>query len=372
MSAGRQQTPRGERKAQRQTPRRGRSLRRLLPALGSAALVVAIFAYLFRQFGSVGEVRADLADMTRLELASLAAIALWNQATYWFVLTAASPGLRARAAAVITLTTTAVSNTVPAGSAVGIGLTYPLYASYGFSRSRTTTALLLSGVWNNFVKLGLPIVALAVVAVQGDGDVGRVGAALLGVAGLVTAVVLLLLVLRSDDLARRVGLRAQALTNRLLAPLHRRPAVGWEIATVKFRSRTVGILRTRWLRLTVATLVSHLSLYLVLLLALRTVGVAEDEVGWAEVLVVFSFARLVTAIPVTPGGVGVVELALVGGLTAYGADSSAALAGVLGYRLLTYALPIPLGLVTYVLWRRRVRSAPAPADEGSPPTLEQV
>jgi putative heme transporter len=41
--------------------------------------------------------------------------------------------------------------------------------------------------------------------------------------------------------------------------------------------------------------------------ALRDVGVSDAEVGWAEVLAVFAFARLATAIPLTPGGLGFVE-----------------------------------------------------------------
>jgi len=58
--------------------------------------------------------------------------------------------------------------------------------------------------------------------------------------------------------------------------------------------------------LTLATLVSHLSLFLVLLLALRHIGVFNREVSWAEALGAFAFARLVTAIPITPGGIGIV------------------------------------------------------------------
>jgi putative heme transporter len=337
-----------------QRPRAG--LRRVLPALASAGLVVAIFWYLFKQFASVSEVWADISAMTWLELVVLALAAVWNLATYCLVMTAASPGLTLTQALVITESTTAVSNTVPAGAAVGIGLTYPLYASYGFSKSRTTTALLLTGVWNNFVKLGMPVVALAIVAVQGNADPGRISAAALGVAGLLGAIGVLGLVLRSDEQARQVGLRSQALVNRALSPLHRPAATGWEIATVRFRSRTVDILRANWLRLTASTLVSHVSLYLVLLTALRAVGVAQADVGWAKVLVIFAFARLVTAIPITPGGVGIVELALVSGLVAYGGDRSAVVAGVLVYRLLTYALPIPVGLVTYLWWRRGSRA----------------
>jgi hypothetical protein len=80
---------------------------------------------------------------------------------------------------VMTQATTAVANTVPAGSAIGIGMTYGMLGSWGYSRSRTTTAVLVSGVWNSFIKLGLPVLALALVALQGNASGGRVTAALL-------------------------------------------------------------------------------------------------------------------------------------------------------------------------------------------------
>jgi hypothetical protein len=78
----------------------------------------------------------------------------------------------------------------------------------------------------------------------------------------------------------------------------------------------------RWLPLTVTTVVSHLALWLVLLLTLRHVGVSEQEVSWAEVLAVFAFARLLSAAPITPGGLGFVELALIGGLYAAGKSTA--------------------------------------------------
>jgi uncharacterized protein (TIRG00374 family) len=121
---------------------------------------------------------------------------------------------------------------------------------------------------------------------------------------------------------------------------------------VKFRSRIIGLVRHRWLGLTFWTLVSHLSLYAVLLVALRQIGVSEDEVSWVRVLAVFSFARLLTAIPLTPGGLGVIEIALIAGLDTSAVSHSEVVGAVLLFRLLTYVLPIPLGLGTYIFWRR--------------------
>jgi uncharacterized protein (TIRG00374 family) len=142
---------------------------------------------------------------------------------------------------------------------------------------------------------------------------------------------------------------------------------------IKFRDRTALLLHARWLWITVATLISHLSLFLVLLLSLRFAGVDAQQAGWIQVLAVFSFARLLTAVPFTPGGLGVIEFALITGLAATGGERAEVAAGVLIFRALTFVLPIPLGLATYIFWRRNRswRRAPntAPRTELVPETV---
>ena len=223
----------------------------------------------------------------------------------------------------------------------------------------TTVAVLVSGVWNSFIKLGLPVLALALVLLQGGAGGGRVIAALLGIAGLVAAIVVFALMLRSEEAAHRFGVLAGRVASRVLRLFGRPPVAGWELATVKFRSRTIDLVEHRWIVITVTSLVSHLSLYLVLLVALRDVGVSNAEVSWAEVLAVFAFARLATAIPFTPGGAGVVEVVLIGGLVAAGGDKPAVGGAVLIYRALTWLLPVPIGVGTYLWWRRRSWTAPS-------------
>ena len=169
------------------------------------------------------------------------------------------------------------------------------------------------------------------------------------------------LLLRSEEGARRFGLAAGRVASRVLGLLRRPPVAGWELATVKFRARTITLVARRWPAITVASLVSHLSLYLVLLAALRAVGVSTAQVGWAQVLVVFAFARLATAIPFTPGGIGFVEAVLIAGLTAAGGDRDQVTAAVLVYRALTWALPILVGVGCYGWWRRRSWTVPADA-----------
>jgi len=347
----------------------GVRLRTVLSALVSIGLVVAVFWYFLPQFTSISAVWSSIRAMTWMEIGTLVLAAVWNLTTYLLVNVATMPGLRMREAAVATEASTAVSNTVPGGGAIGIGLNYAMFSSWGFSKSRTSVSLLVSGVWNNFAKLGLPVLALALLALQGSPSGGRVAAGLLGVGALVAAVVVLWLILRSEQSAIRVGLAAGRVASALRRPFGRGPVHGWELATAKFRTRTIALVRARWLYITVVTVVSHLSLFLVLLLALRHVGVTGAEVSWIEALAVFAFARLLTAIPITPGGLGVVEVALITGLAAAGGDRALVAAAVLVFRALTYVLPIPLGLAAYVFWRRNRSWRRAP---GTAPHTELV
>jgi uncharacterized protein (TIRG00374 family) len=135
---------------------------------------------------------------------------------------------------------------------------------------------------------------------------------------------------------------------------------------VRFRKQTIKLVERQWAPLTVSTVVSHLALFAVLLLALRHMGVSEHEVTWSEVLGVYAFGRLITALPLTPGGVGFVELGYIGGLVLAGGPKPQVVAAVLVFRLLTYGIQIPLGGFTYLIWKSKkswLKAAPPePAD----------
>jgi uncharacterized protein (TIRG00374 family) len=325
---------------------------KILQTVVSLALLAGIFWYVSKQFASFSEVWAAWQTLTWREVAALVAATLWNLFTYWVVIVLATPGLTYPQAAVLTQSTTAVANSVPAGGAIAIGLTYTILSSWGFSKSRGTVSILVTGIWNNFVKLGTPILALAILALQGQPGGGRLVAAVAGLAGLAGAIIVFALILRSEDFARKFGIKAGEWMSKLRRMVGRGPVHGWDLALTKFRSRIIGLVRHRWIALTAATIVSHLSLYAVLVLTLRVMGVSDAEVGWAQILAVFAFARLLTAIPLTPGGVGIVELALIAGVSRGGGEDAQVVAAVLMFRLLTYVLPILIGGLTYIYWRR--------------------
>lgn len=328
--------------------------RKILRGAFSVAVVLGIFIGVMPRIADYSDVWVTISDMSWLEVTTLVLIGAWNIVTYWLVMVAVLPGLTVAQAAVANQASTAVSNTLPAGGVLGLSLTYAMYSSWGFGAGEFALSALVSGVWNNFAKLGFPVIALALLALTGDAGPALIVAASIGVAVLVAAVVLLALVLRSGSMAARVGSVLGSWVSAVRRAFHRPPVEGWTEAAVRFSAQTSELLRDRWLRITVATLISHTSLYLVLLVALRHVGVSDDELSWITVLAAFSFVRLISALPITPGGVGVVEL----GYAAYlglGLDEVAkaqVVAAVLVFRFITYFLPIPFGAGAYVFWRR--------------------
>ena len=91
---------------------------------------------------------------------------------------------------------------------------------------------------------------------------------------------------------------------------------------------------------------------------------SEQEVSTAEAFAVFSFGRLISALPITPGGLGVDRTRLHRRvLSGPGGDKAAVVAAVLLFRTLTFGIQIPLGGFTYLIWRAKKSWRRVPPDE---------
>jgi len=121
---------------------------------------------------------------------------------------------------------------------------------------------------------------------------------------------------------------------------------------VRFRARTNSLLRRRWHVLTLATLAGHFTVYLVLLVSLRVLGVTADEVTAVEAFAAWSLVRLFGSIPITPGGLGIVELGLTTALVGFGGGQAEVVAAVLVYRILTIVPTLLIGLLIGATWKR--------------------
>ncbi|MBJ7471952.1 MAG: flippase-like domain-containing protein, partial [Solirubrobacteraceae bacterium] len=62
--------------------------------------------------------------------------------------------------------------------------------------------------------------------------------------------------------------------------------------------------------------------------------------------------QLLTQIPITPGGIGFVEAGLAATLVLAGVSAADAAVATFAYRLVTYWLPLPVGLVAFLVDRR--------------------
>ena len=320
--------------------------------LALSVVLAAVLVWFVATKVDLASALAAIRAMSWLELATIAAVTAWNLVTYWVLWIAATPGLHWPQAVTLAQSGTALTNTVPGGSALGVRLAYEMLDSWGFSRGRSSQAVLVTGAWNMAIKLSLPVLAVALLALQGDATGTRLTAGIVATGVLAVAAGLAGLVFRWDGTARRLGATAGLVVSRACRPVGLHPTVSrWGQSTVDFRAKTVELLRRRWAPITAAAAVSHLSLYLVLLVTLRHVGVTDAAVGWAEVLFVFATTRALTAVRITPGGAGVVEALLIGGLTAAGGVAATVTAAVLVYRALTWLLPVPLGGLTWLGWR---------------------
>jgi uncharacterized protein (TIRG00374 family) len=315
-------------------------------------VLVAVFFGVFPQLANLSDVWRQVTEMSGLQVYELTAVAVGSLLTYGLVLMAVMPGLTFAQATVVSQSSTAVANTMPAGGALALGVSYRFYGSWGYSRTMITRNVVVTGIWNVFAKLAMPVIALALIAITGEVSTALLAAAVAGVVVLVIATTLGALALASESGAHRVGELVGPLAAWVSRRLRRPEPTDAGATAVAFRRDTIGLLRDRGGRLTAAMVLSHVSVFLVLLGSLRAVGVIASEVGWIEVLAAYAVARLFSAVPITPGGIGLVELGLVGALIAVGGPHAGVVAGVLVFRVLSFFLPLPLGLASYFVWRR--------------------
>ena len=132
----------------------------------------------------------------------------------------------------------------------------------------------------------------------------------------------------------------------------------------RFRSSVGDLIRRRWHVLTAASLAGSLSVFGILLVSLRALDVPASEVSAAEAFAAWALVRLVASIPITPGGIGVVELGLTSALIAFGGNNAGVVAAVLVYRFLTLLPTLAIGLVAAATLRRH--RTPRPLEAPSP------
>ncbi len=334
------------------------------------AVVVATFAFVLPKIADYRDVWGVVEDLSWQDIALLAGATILNLVTFAPPWMAALPGLAFRQAFVVTQASTASTYIAPGGVAVGMALSFAMLRAWGFVSAAVGLAVAVTGVWNQLAMLAFPTLALVLLTFTGDAHTALDTVAYLGLAIFVVVIAAFAAALSTPRLARRVGDLAAKVVSWAKALVRKTP-VGWDGESfVHFRDRTNSLLKRRWHVLTLSTLAGHLTVFLVLLTSLRVLDVSGGEVSAVEAFAAWSLARLLGSIPITPGGLGVVELGLTTALVGFGGDQVEIVAAVLVYRFLTIVPTLGIGLLAGVTWKRyRPEELPAeiPVESAPPP-----
>jgi uncharacterized protein (TIRG00374 family) len=97
--------------------------------------------------------------------------------------------------------------------------------------------------------------------------------------------------------------------------------------------------------LTAATLANQLTAFVTFVLCLRAVGISSATLPFSEAFLAWAIGRVISSLPLTPGGIGVVELGMVGTLVGFGAPNAHVVAAVLLFRGLVVLPSLIVGAV---------------------------
>lgn len=268
---------------------------------------------------------------------------------YTFTLSASLPGLRHAPALMVNLCGSGVSNSMPGGGAVGVAAQYAIFRSWGFSHRNIGTSLIITSIWNLLVRAILPMVAVVWLFVGGMRDLPHLIVLGVGFAVVVAAVMVGLAVgiLASDKGAHAIGRALNAIVRPVLRLLKKDHHQDIEAVAVDMRSRVIDVVRPGWLRLTFG-IVGFLGIYFFLFReCMLAFGI---DLPWAQAFACYALSRMLTMVPLTPGGIGVTELAA-GLMVAFGAGGHQAAAAVVLFAIYSHILEIPLGMLAFVAWR---------------------
>jgi uncharacterized protein (TIRG00374 family) len=347
-------------------PHRGRrrpAVRWIVHGVVFVALVAGVFALLPR----LGGLRHDAAGLRHARPAFLAAAVVAQALSlgcyaqlYRRVLAALGARVRFRLAADVTLATFFVSHLTPFGSATGTLVNASTLETEGIAAATTGEAIALTSLTSTIALIVLFGTGLAATA-------GRhVSHQYLVIAGValflvVAALAAVLAVGAHPAVAGRAGRWAASVAR------HVRPGIDPEKAA-QTSSHLASLARSALTGKAFLASFGFASGDLLFdLLSLDLVFLAlRYQPGFGPLAVAYAAANIASAIPVTPGGLGVIEVTLVAITVGFGAPRATAVLAVLGYRIANYWLPLLPGAVAYLRLRLRPGADGARPGQGRP------
>ena len=256
----------------------------------------------------------------------------------------------------------AVTAVLPGGDAAGAGVQFKMLARAGINADTAAGGLTAASLLGIGGLLALPIFALPAIAGGAAVRPGLLHAALLGLAGFALFVVGGVVVLATDPPLAIVGRALQWLWNESWG--RHKKITGLDQRLLSQRDQIRSVLGRDWRR-AVLLVGGRIGFdFLCLLCALRATG---SDPNPSLVLLAYAAAQIIALVPITPGGLGIVEASLSGLLVLAGISGGRAVVATLAYRLASYWFPLLAGGVAYLLYRRRFGSVPIGDSEHDAP-----
>jgi len=255
----------------------------------------------------------------------------------------------------ITLSSLGLSHVIPGGTAAGTSLGYRLLTNAGASGPEAGFAIASQGL-GSAVVLNAVLWAGLIVSIPARGFDPLYGtAAILGGLLLATVGVAILLATRGEDRVISVSCRVAG-----HLPFVDEDTVAGALRRVAEQLRTLRGQPRVLLKATFWAAANWLLDMAALAVFLAAFGATVPVDG---LVVSYGVAYVLAAIPITPGGLGVVEATLTALLVGFGVPRAQALVGVVSYRVANFWLPIPAGAAAYLALkvtdlrdRRRVKA----------------
>ncbi|MGI9666350.1 MAG: lysylphosphatidylglycerol synthase transmembrane domain-containing protein [Acidimicrobiia bacterium] len=330
-----------------------------LLSIGITVLVlVLVFGFVLPQVADYREIMGYLTDISTAWWIVLGVISVWFLVAYPIVLTTTIRTLNLREAFVNHMTGTAITNSLPSGGAIAIAVNYAMYLSWGFTPEAVSAGLLAGGVWDWFARIALPALAVFAIAIVSVVLPWMWLVSIAGVLWVAFAAWLLAKVLRSEAMATSVATWVDGVVGRIFGWIKRDPPGTYD-AILQFRIDLRTVLSDRVWPLTAATVANHMAMASLFTASIYAVGVSPEDIPIPWAVLAFALGRFLVMIPVSPGGLGLVDLGWIGLLTlgwqtanpGEPVDHDVIAAGVLLFRGLSLLPPIPIGMGTWVFWR---------------------
>ena len=246
-----------------------------------------------------------------------------------------------------TLAGNAVTNTLPGGDAVGASVQFRMLATAGIDSVQAASSLAITSIIGIAGLLSLPIFALPVVFGGVSTSPGLVRAGELGGIGFILIMVLGVVLLTTNRTLILTGRAAQWLLNKIP---RRQPTTNLPDRLVTERDLVRNDLGQNWWK-AVLLVAGRIGLdYFSLLAALRATGALPNP---PLVLLAYAATAVIALLPLTPGGLGIVEASLSGLLVLANVPGASAVVATLAFRVGSYWLPTIAGGVSWILFRRR-------------------